>query len=244
MKKSSNLISRLGNKEIDLKHFKHLLPTNCLNIVEPFGGTFAIIRLFYYEDKYNKYVNDSDYNLYYRYINIDEVKRLTIEWDKIGHKVTTNHKLFAEEWDKIEGDEIIKQEINKARTVRGSYKKYNRKNNYDGTIFKKINFSNDDYKSVIEKFKTDENAFIFLDPPYLFSDNSGYFSQNKETDMTDILIYIKELLEDKNTKSKIMMVINKLNIIKYLFNDFIKLEYNKTYSLTKKTCVHYVMTNF
>jgi site-specific DNA-adenine methylase len=192
MKKSSNLISRLGNKEIDFKHFKHLLPTNCLNIVEPFGGTFAIIRLFYYEDKYNKYVNDSDYNLYYRYINIDEVKRLTIEWDKIGHKVTTNHKLFAEEWDKIEGDEIIKQEINKARTVRGSYKKYNRKNNYDGTIFKKINFSNDDYKSVIEKFKTDENAFIFLDPPYLFSDNSGYFSQNKETDMTDILIYIKE----------------------------------------------------
>ena len=109
MKKSSNLISRLGNKEIDFKHFKHLLPTNCLNIVEPFGGTFAIIRLFYYEDKYNKYVNDSDYNLYYRYINIDEVKRLTIEWDKIGHKVTTNHKLFAEEWDKIEGDEIIKQ---------------------------------------------------------------------------------------------------------------------------------------
>ena len=72
----------------------------------------------------------------------------------------------------------------------------------------------------MELYKNVENAFVFWDPPYLFSDNSGYIPQNEETDMAHIIVYIKEYLE--TCKCKVMLIINKLNLFEYLFEDYIK----------------------
>ena len=47
MGKTINIIRRLGNKETDIKFFKHLLPLDAKTVVEPFGGTFAVIKHFY-----------------------------------------------------------------------------------------------------------------------------------------------------------------------------------------------------
>jgi len=68
--------------------------------------------------------------------------------------------------------------------------------------------TNVDYKEILDLYKNDENAFLFLDPPYLFSDNSGYLQQNEETDMTHIVVYLKEYSE--TCKCKVMLIINKL----------------------------------
>ena len=103
-------------------------------------------------------------------------------------------------------------------------------------------FTNEDYINIFNKYKNDEKAFIFIDPPYLFSDNSRYFPQNEFKDMTSIIIDILELL--KTAKCKVMLIINKLNILEYLFKDFIRGEYIKTYSLTKKKMKHLIITNY
>jgi site-specific DNA-adenine methylase len=42
----------------------------------------------------------------------------------------------------------------------------------------------------MNKYKYKKNAFIFVDPPYLFSDNSGYVAQSEDNDMTDIIVYL------------------------------------------------------
>ena len=82
------------------------------------------------------------------------------------------------------------------------------------------------------KYHDDDNAFVFLDPPYLFSDNSSYIPQNVENDMTDIVVYIHEFL--KTCKCKVMLIINKLSLLEYLFKDYIKGEYLRIYQIGKK----------
>ena len=91
--------------------------------------------------------------------------------------------------------------------------------------------TNTDYKSVLEHYKADPSSFVFLDPPYLFSNNATYFSQNEDTDMTDIIVYIHEYL--KNCKCKVMLVINKLKILEWLFKGYINGEYDKIIRLVR-----------
>ena len=47
MVKYNNIINRLGNKETDMKHFKHLLPLDVKTVAEPFSGSFAVIKHLY-----------------------------------------------------------------------------------------------------------------------------------------------------------------------------------------------------
>ena len=55
---------RMGNKQNDLKYFEKLLPTNVKTVIEPFAGTFAVIRNYYYEPKYKRVINDNDKDWY------------------------------------------------------------------------------------------------------------------------------------------------------------------------------------
>ena len=103
-------------------------------------------------------------------------------------------------------------------------------------------FTNEDYINIFNKYKNDDKAFLFIDPPYLFSDSSGYHPQNENKDMTAIILDPLELL--KTAKCKIMLIINKLNILEYLFKDFIKGEYSKIYAITLKKMKHLIITNY
>ena len=60
--------------------------------------------------------------------------------------------------------------------------------------------------------------------------------------MTAIILDTLELL--KSAKCKVMLIISKLNILEYLFKDFIKGEYSKIYAITKKGMKHLIITNY
>ncbi len=68
--RKANLIQRMGSKTNDIKFFINYLPLDVINVVEPFGGSFAVIRHVYNDEKYNKYVNDNDDDLFYTYTNL------------------------------------------------------------------------------------------------------------------------------------------------------------------------------
>ena len=57
------------------------------------------------------------------------------------------------------------------------------------------NMKRPNYRDIFEQCEFNDKAFLFLDPPYLFSDNSTYIQQNDEKDMTSILIDIFEFLQ-------------------------------------------------
>ena len=60
--------------------------------------------------------------------------------------------------------------------------------------------------------------------------------------MTQIVADILEYL--RVCKCKVMLVINKLNVLAYLFRDYIKGEYEKIYQLSKKKAMHLIICNY
>jgi len=70
MVKCINIITRIGSKQNHIIFFKHLLPIYVETVVEPFGGSVAVIKYVYTDvNKYKFHINDSDELLYYMYIH-------------------------------------------------------------------------------------------------------------------------------------------------------------------------------
>lgn len=241
----SFLIQRLGNKTNDIKFFKHLLPKEGIkNVVEPFGGSFAVIRNEYKDDKYKKYVNDSDNNLYYVYTHIEElIEGFNLTNDIFKENISLKEK--KEKTKNLNINDKIKKYIIETVCVGPFIKTKNIDNTEDDKNFiKSINFTNEDAFKIIDDHKYNKNTFIFLDPPYLFSDNSTYEQQQGEADMTEFIFKFLNVLKDKKVKAKIMLVINSLSILKSIYKDFIKCEYVKIYQIAKKKMPHIVICNY
>jgi len=253
--RDQNLFGRLGNKTTDIKYFKDLLPMESKYIIEPFGGTFALSRIVYKDQKYKKFVNDNDPTLWEIYKNPQLYSDLLTKVNNHASKNYDEKKkyiIFKDFLKDIEDDKTIDKNtpmykyLRYEKFIRGNLYKHCKKINH--TIFleqmKDIKFSNDDYVEVINKFKNKKDAFIFLDPPYLFSDNSQYSKQQTDSDMTDIIVHLLSLFNDKNVKCKLMLVINDLKLLRFLFKDFIKGDYSKVYQLSKKKNKHLIICNY
>ena len=253
MTRQNILFGRFGNKTNDIKHFKHLLPLDVKIVVEPFGGTFAVTRIIYNDDKYVNYVNDNDETLYYIYKNSEKYSKMCKELNAIAlNNINKNGKVvfvdFMEEIKDKNYDKIMLDYWKIEKIIRGYSIKISKHIDHSNFIkcMKNINFSCKNFKDIINKFRKQENVFIFLDPPYLFSDNSHYSQQQRKegSDMTHIIYEIFEILQDKTTKAKIMMIMNDMKIIRYIFKDFVKGEYEKIYQIGKRKSIHLIITNY
>jgi site-specific DNA-adenine methylase len=158
--------------------------------------------------------------------------------------LTTKKKI--EKFNELGLNEKINNFIIDTQVVRGCLS--NNKNVDDMgeelKLISKINFSNVDAFELIDKFKTDKDAFIFLDPPYLFSNNATYQTQQEQQDMTDYYAKFYDVLKDKKTKAKIMLIINDLKILRWIYKDFLKGDYNRIYQASKKKMKHLIITNY
>ena len=252
MVRFNNIITRTGSKQNDIKYFQHLLPTrNIKYIVEPFGGSFQVIKQFYRDcNMYNFHINDLDKCLYYTYKNYDKfifIDKFMTEYKNDNPNLISKDyiNVLKNKMNELEYATEIQTYIVYRIIIKGCMVKINKTNNYDPNETKILNsarFTNIDYIDVMEEYKDNENAFIFLDPPYLFSDNSSYNPQRLDTDMTDIIIKIKHYMD--TSKCKIMLVINKLAILEWIFKDYIKGDYDKTYILSRKKNVHLIICNY
>ena len=236
MVRYSNVITRIGNKENDIKLFKHLLPLDVKTVVEPFAGSFAVIKHFYVDlHKYDFHVNDNDETLHYLYHNPHALIDMRLKLSKLY-----NEEYKSKEYDVtnkfknvikgIEMHDHLKMWVLKNMFIRGSLFKPISSDNFNPN---EINFLKNalitklNHTEIFDLYRDDPNAFLFLDPPYLFSDNSAYDAQCKETDMTQIIVDIFEYF--KVCKCKVMLVIIKLNILSYLSKDYITGEYSRIY---------------
>lgn len=247
MVRYTNIINRVGSKETDIKFFKHLLPLDVDIVVEPFAGSFAVIKHFYKDiNKYKFHINDKDEHLYYIYNNFQETIDIYKNLCKLyKDSFTFKDKEFKKYVDELEINEHIKHYIIISYFLRGSMFKPLKNFNYnpiEENILNNSLITNKNYKEILLKYHDNINAFLFLDPPYLFSDNTSYRPQLDETDMTFIIIDILNFF--KSCKCKVMLIINKLYIISFLFEAFIKCEYKRIYQISKKSSMHLVITNY
>ena len=242
-------IIRLGNKQRDIKYFKQYLcrAEDIKTMAEPFGGTFAVMRNCY-SDCQNLYCgeNDDEYlqRLKNRFENVEEyqkfIKNMTEFVKPIAEKNRTiNRKKHAEGLKKWIGENAqgLKFDFEEL-SVRGFLRCPAWSFDYSklAEMFKRITWLND-YKLVFEMLKNDGEAFLYLDPPYLQSNNKQYTGAEhkdkarKYIDNTGLYIDILELF--KVAKCKILMTINKNAINEYLFKPWIVGQYSKLYALSQ-----------
>lgn len=90
---------------------------------------------------------------------------------------------------------------------------------------KNVKFENKDFKIILEKYKDDENAFLYLDPPYISKqvDQYGY------TFTVDDLQYIKNFMSE--CSCYVMLNVDYVGYTREEFNEFFKFAYPKNYSL-------------
>lgn len=252
------LFGRLGNKQNFIKYFKSLLPLDVTNVIEPFGGSFAVIRCVYKDDKYIKYVNDNDDLLIQIYQNPENYAKLKYDTNEIAKKHVNEKgnvifKDFIIELDKYIIDNNISADIYnflkyeiivRSRMVKIIKSPIDYTENIN--LMKKINFSYVDWLECVNKHRKNKDSFIFIDPPYLFSDNSNYAAQRRKEgmDCTDIIIHILNMFKDRTTKAKIMLVINDMKIIKMLFAKYIKGEYTQIYGISQRKINHLIICNY
>ena len=145
---------------------------------------------------------------YYKYV--DKTKLKTNYWSSIiGHRINAyNYGLFPTK------NKIIIKPISDKWVE----------------FFNMSKITNKDWKEIMEKYKDDEKAFIYLDPPYMNSFNGNYDQYKTSIDNDNIIIdnlknYIDIICYIKNSKCKILFSINNNSITNYLYKDYIKQDY-------------------
>lgn len=242
-------VARYGNKQTNIKFFDKYLPKHedITTVAEPFAGTFAVIR--------NRYFNvdtilcaDNDLGFQER------IKNMFNDLDDFDNEKKRINKIIDDKEQRIKTVEMNDILTNNKYFITEDFIKHGRVSKlpvqYDykdlKTLYDRIRWFNN-YKDVMELVKDNENAFVFIDPPYFLSHNLTYhgIKLNENDEIKDnTFFYIDILNYFKHSKCKIMMIVNRSEIMKYLFNDYYKDEYGVMYSISKNKEKLMIITNY
>jgi site-specific DNA-adenine methylase len=259
--------SYIGGKSSEIKYFKEDLYSlidsgKITRIIEPFCGSCAVsYHLFekYGSDKLEFHLNDIDSDLMRLLQEVKEKgSKHIIEWVNEQCKDLTRER-FKEI---ISGSDVnsyvFKRKVHGLRY--GMFPASNRKyGDYDPKRYELLDkffmspnthLYEGDYADIFERFKNDDKALIFIDPPYLDSFNAYYYSHkgkategndNEIKDMTKVYADIVNLLK---CPCKVLSVQNANGLLRHLYKDYIKLEYDKLYNFTRKRTKHMIISNY
>jgi site-specific DNA-adenine methylase len=239
-----------GNKDREMKQFYELVKDNIEDkkyIIEPYGGSFSLIRHIFneFKNKFKYVVNDNDKRIINIYKELQNDKNNDILQDKIKHLEET-----------ITSPDLMKPLVkcNKNESYLFGHLKYcirpylyptTKKVNINYkrlTNFKeldKVKFTDEDFLECVEKYEDKKNAFIFLDPPYFMSNNDEYLNKCVDT-------YFKYILKLKDKKATFLIVVNS-HILTNIFMENVGLhrikEYDVTYLGSRKRTKHIIFSN-
>ncbi len=249
-----------GNKYNETKKYLNdfILNSNYSYIAEPFGGIFGFSR-YYYLLKNNKnlkfLINDIDTDL------INFYKDLKKDFDSTINKIKKDFETLNINQDKELTKYLIKNKddfkiirlISMSTCSCYSIKKFEtkinnfikKKNEYID-MFKKIEFYNLEFNEFLELHNRKKNILFYFDPPYFNSNNLYYdtkfIDKNDYHDGTSIYIQILKHFEknEKNLNISNLFVLNKIDIINYIFKKYIHSEYKGIYQNTKNKKHHII----
>ena len=251
MVKEKLLLGCFGNKEKEYKQYlKDIIIKNTDDetiFIEPFCGSAIISKTLHDEGKIKHFhINDIDHLRIEFYKNMKRKKKREELYNietKIKEKGKEEYIKYVHR-DKIKNDYwsyIIGNRIYSFRHGLFPTTKNIVVSPIGENWIKFLNttiITNQDYKDVIEKYKYNENGFVYIDPPYFDSYNASYnkYTEKSTDEESNIIdntqIYIDLLEYLKICRCKILFSINSNALTRYLYKDFIKRDYNRQYETT------------
>ena len=245
-----------GNKRNEFKeilpHIKKLLDGDEIShIIEPFCGScaisFAISQL--YPKKFKYILNDADEKLISLMKTCQDKEKFILLNNEINElaKTVENNK---EEYIKvIKLDSLasyyIKQKIYNIRPglflLDYKYKYIDLSNcpMYDFLNNEDVTFLNKDGLDVFRKYNNNSKCLLFLDPPYLLSDNGYYHFKEQQQNIYEYLCNN----DIKNNNAYILFILNIHWITRLLFKQYEIIEYSKKYEASKNKVIHGIIFN-
>jgi site-specific DNA-adenine methylase len=275
-RKRNFFISYFGSKSKEYKFIKDYIPKDIKTFVEPFCGSCSTSFQHYLENPNISYnLSDIDKTLipFIKHMShyplwkevVDLYNKIIVEppsrdeWSSFLKIVNDNGEPWSITKSIIKyilchasGQHINEYPISKngimfKKFIPIKYETYSENRAFFNSP--NVSLETADFKVIFERYRNDETAFIYLDPPYFNSCNktySGYEnvanSDNVINDNTTIFIDILEFL--KTCKCRVVMIINDNSINRYLYKDFIKFSYPKKYGLSRLITNHLVIANY
>lgn len=227
-----------GGKTDEIKEFIDLIPKNIEIYVEPFVGSGA---LFFYLNPQKAVINDihqeliafykeikkGNGNLIYKFMSLflnDEFTYYKIRNEfELKDETDIACRFFYLRKTCYRG--MIRYSNGKFNIPFGRYKTINCENllNEEYTkLLRRTDIFNTDFQEIFNKYGSNPNNFIFIDPPY-DSKFSNYWSSFSNEDHKRLLnCFIK-------AKSKCLMIIGKTKFIEELYKGYIHSSYQKKY---------------
>lgn len=261
-----------GNKYNEYEYIKDYINLeNITTYVEPFSGSFSLGYLIK-KNNPKLIVHYNDINtLLCNFLSCmkdktsEELQQFISEYNELKSSIKNVDDWNSNILPNIKTDVLKYYFFMKCRT-RGSMPRVVNKilinanhtlnidyNNFIKSVSKITNL---DYIKVLEEYKDDSQAFIFLDPPYLGSTSvydfsteySGMkkFNDARGTTFEEManhpLVKIKKYFD--TSKCKIMMVVDCSLTNYYMFEKYVKHRYSKKYEKSKKLVEHIIICNY
>ena len=250
MKQNHFYISYAGNKRTEVQNiYNNLDFTNIESVIEPYCGTCSISYYIWLQRPNLKFIlNDNNKHFKEMYNIIKDDEMLSNFENQVNNIIIPKIKKSKTDYlDVVKKDDVygwfISHKFYQLRAglydvKTSSYKNVHLKNHPIYDFFKNadIEFYNMDGVELYEKYKDDERNLIIFDPPYLMSCNDFYLQSN-----ANIYEYLS-LNKISNEKAEIYLILENVWIIKLLFKDLIKYEYDKKYAGHRKS-THLIIYN-
>ncbi len=249
MKKNKNhfVFSYKGNKRTEFDYIiKDIDFKNIKYIVEPFCGTssvsYNLSKL--YPNKFTYILNDNDHFLIKLY-NILKDESKTKFFKCMLDIVMRN--MNKQKYNNLENDIYRYYIHSKIFTIRRGLYPLKEIINYklNGEIInflrnEKVKIKCCDANDIYDKYKDKQNAFIFIDPPYIMNTCLGDYSINMNL---NIYYHVyKNPIKDNN--ALIIFCLEKMWVVELLFSDYRFVEYGKKYQGgSKKQTTHIIINN-
>lgn len=239
-----NIVSYQGSKRQELENIKAYEPLKFNTMVDVFGGG-ANVSIFYLNRDIKTVYNDVNVDM----VNILNVLKdkektadLIAEYNKI--KVDNSEKKFYDIYDnKIKISAACRYvylcsccfrsitstrmpKLNNAKKV-VDCKKIEYYTKYEN-VLKELEVKNEDYKIILEQYRDCDDAFLYLDPPYIEKTAIGYGTFFTIEDLE----YIKEYM--LNCKCKVLLHIDFTGWTYFNFKNMIRTVYPIRYSMSNK----------
>jgi site-specific DNA-adenine methylase len=230
-------------------------------IIEPFGGSFGFSRYLWSEKnlKNKKFiVYDVDKELIDFY---NHVKNLLInnkfqefidEYNKIQDTINEKYVDIEKKYVCGADQKYLRSFIN---DIENKYLLYMTKHNVLNCVLKKsvkkekldfldmivkTEFINKQFEEIDITSFDKEKTLIYLDPPYMMTDNTTYKCKFGTDELNNIFQQIFKLLDENNT-----IFVHQHNfLLDYILKKKMLLSYDKIYSATKRKTMHNVYGNF
>lgn len=251
------VLNHYGNKYNETKKYLHEEIKEKFNfdyVAEPFGGIFGFSRYFYLINPKTKFlINDIDVEMitFYKELKKDFDKtmepliKLLDKYPKEDYSWDEARKLFKDNNEGYIARKIFSGGsvgVVKILTGKRKIKNFIEKKEEYKKFFKQCEFYNLPYQEFLNKIKNKKNLLIYFDPPYFNSANQSYSNDFKDDDYHDgTSMYIDILKCFENNNFKCLLVINKIDLINYIFKNYFYKEYTGKYQNFKKSKKHHII---